>query len=73
MFSAKKLTTIVEVVQSTEDDIEETLFRIDKLRDQVLPADMYDEAIVSMAVQEEYSIDKSFSEHHFWKGLSPQL
>ena len=32
---------------------------------------MYDEAIASMAAQEEYSISKSFSNHHFWQGLSP--
>ena len=72
MFSTKQLTTIEQVVTETEADIEETLFRIDKLRERtILDSAMYDEAIASMAAQEEYSISKSFSEHYFWQGLSP--
>ena len=73
VFSSKHLITIVELVKKAEDDIEETLFRIDKLRDSVITNDMYDQAIESIAVQEEYSICRSFREHKFWHGLSPQL
>lgn len=73
VFSSKRLTSIAELVQKAEDDIEETLFQIDKCGDKTFPYDMYDASIESIAVQEKYSICKSFAKNSFWKGLSPQL
>lgn len=57
----------------TQDNTEDTLFKIDKKFDEFLSNDLYDSAVVSMAIQERYSICKSFSECHFWQRLSPQL
>lgn len=34
---------------------------------------MYDYAMQSMAISQEYSLDTAFSKNKFWKGLCPQL
>ena len=34
---------------------------------------MYDIAVDSMAISQEYSLDIAFSKNKFWTGLSPQL
>ena len=59
-------------MQQIKADVEETLFRIDKLRqNNVLDHEMYDIAVDSMAISQEYSLDIAFSKNKFWTGLSP--
>ena len=74
VFSAKHLRDINDLVKQTETDVEDTLFRIDRLRDgDDLPPDMYDEAISYMGTITRFSISESFANCEFWRQLNPPL
>lgn len=74
VFNQQRLYTLPEVVKKIQDDVEETLFRIDKIREtSQITNYMYDEAINYIGVIQSFSICTSFKDHRFWRDLSPQL
>ena len=60
-------------MKQTQADVEDTLFRIDRLKDGDLPTEMYDEATAYMGNRRRFSIKDSFEECRFWHDMPPQL
>ena len=71
VFSAKSTAKIDDIVKAVSDDMEDALFRIDKIREGDLPNQMYDEASVDIGVVYRFSIKESFKDNSFWKDLHP--